>query len=152
MAVEGVLVLFCARDLFMRGDGLRRFPSEYATADRLSHRSGSDPSLLNAPNFTPPLISPLSKKRRLAHVFHPASDDQAGITALDMDRPLGNTFHAATADHIQGVSRLLHRYPRPQRNLTRRPHPPARQRGRCRRSLRQSTPGQSRPAAGCGGR
>ena len=40
-----------------------------------------------------------------------------------MDRPFGNTFHTATADHIQGVSRLLHRDPRPQRDLTRRPHP-----------------------------
>ena len=39
-----------------------------------------------------------------------------------MDRPFGHAFHAATADHIQGVSRRLHRDPCPQRNLTRRSH------------------------------
>lgn len=105
MAVQRVLVLFCARDLLMRGDGLRRFPIGICNSGSVKPSLWIRSSLLNAPNFMPPLISP-QQKRRTAHVFHPASDDHVGITALDMDRPFGNTFHTATADHIQGVSRL----------------------------------------------
>lgn len=61
MALRGILVLRRARDLLLRGDGLRRFPIGICSSGSVNPSRWITSSLLNAPNFIPPLISPRSK-------------------------------------------------------------------------------------------